>query len=435
MALLVADPERTARQLTDDLRDDPVALEGAAVGLRPVLLDAAVHDRLAEDAVRFVRLVQHAAWSRAADATRLAAALGLGPQEYRPFGDQALEAASAGLFARPDALLSGGRARFLECNFGGALGGVMKSHLLLRSYAKLYPGLLGPAGTARAVDPLAAKAEVYRDVCARLGLPSKVGILGTAREENIAGARYFGIEVDHLRSIGFDAAFVEPEDLDGGREAEHPVLSCHFIPSEWRRMGVPLEPVERAARAGVALLPSPASALLSDKTLLAWLSDGSVPLEPADRAFLDEVLPWTRRVVAGTTEHEGSTVDLFTLAVRRRETLVLKPARGFAGQGVLIGALSTPEQWRRELDRAAAEGGWILQRATDADPVPMDFLDPATGSMVSTDSNAVVSPFVMGGRPAGCMVRHAPGRTAGVVNRSAGAATNVAVSVPDSSRD
>ncbi len=200
-------------------------------------------------------------------------------------------------------------------------------------------------------------------------------------------------------------------------------------------MGVPLEPVERAARAGVALLPSPASALLSDKTLLAWLSDGSVPLEPADRAFLDEVLPWTRRVVAGTTEHEGSTVDLFTLAVRRRETLVLKPARGFAGQGVLIGALSTPEQWRRELDRAAAEGGWILQRATDADPVPMDFLDPATGSMVSTDSNAVVSPFVMGGRPAGCMVRHAPGRTAGVVNRSAGAATNVAVSVPDSSRD
>jgi hypothetical protein len=58
------------------------------------------------------------------------------------------------------------------------------------------------------------------------------------------------------------------------------------------------------------------------------------------------------------------------------------------------------------------------------DALTVDFLDPGTGGLLTTRAATVLSPYVLGGRPGGCLARHVPVTGAGVINRSLGASIN-----------
>src|SRR5262249_11242255 len=78
--------------------------------------------------------------------------------------------------------------------------------------------------------------------------------------------------------------------------------------------------------------PTPA-AIADQKALLELLSDPDPAVIPeADRAFLAEILPWTRVLRPRTTENDrGEGIDLVPWVLENRAALVLKPSEGYGG--------------------------------------------------------------------------------------------------------
>ncbi|HET8835734.1 MAG TPA: hypothetical protein VFN08_13475 [Gemmatimonadales bacterium] len=84
--------------------------------------------------------------------------------------------------------------------------------------------------------------------------------------------------------------------------------------------------------------------------------------EASRRCFQRHVL-WTRVLAErGTTLPDGETGDLLPFARRARETLVLKPSRGYGGDGVVIGQTLSTAEWDQALDDALADPElWVVQ--------------------------------------------------------------------------
>ena len=85
--------------------------------------------------------------------------------------------------------------------------------------------------------------------------------------------------------------------------------------------------------------------------------------EEERRVFHHHVL-WTR--VVGdrrTTLPGGESGDLLEFARQEREWLVLKPSRGYGGEGVMLGQTVGDGEWCSALDAALAdEELWVVQR-------------------------------------------------------------------------
>ncbi|HXJ00040.1 MAG TPA: carboxypeptidase M32, partial [Micropepsaceae bacterium] len=86
------------------------------------------------------------------------------------------------------------------------------------------------------------------------------------------------------------------------------------------------------------------------------------------RLFRRHVL-WTRIIGARkTTLPDNRDGDLLDYARRNRDTLVLKPNRGYGGTGVVLGAAAGQAEWEHLLEQAAAladdpERSFVLQKA------------------------------------------------------------------------
>lgn len=99
--------------------------------------------------------------------------------------------------------------------------------------------------------------------------------------------------------------------------------------------------------------------------------------EEERRVFHHHVL-WTR--VVGhrrTTLPGGESGDLLEFARREREWLVLKPSRGYGGEGVLLGQTVGDAQWCSALDAALAdEELWVVQRLAQIPVIEVPTLTP-----------------------------------------------------------
>jgi hypothetical protein len=90
--------------------------------------------------------------------------------------------------------------------------------------------------------------------------------------------------------------------------------------------------------------------------------------EEERRVFRHHVL-WTRVLAERRTTLPGGELgDLLEFGRRERDWLVLKPSRGYGGEGVTIGQTLTQGEWEAALDAALAdEERWVLQRLA---PIP-----------------------------------------------------------------
>ncbi len=87
-------------------------------------------------------------------------------------------------------------------------------------------------------------------------------------------------------------------------------------------------------------------------------------------------VPWTRLVNERRTPGmEGAEVDLLPYIRERREQLVLKPNRGYGGEGVIVGEKVTQSAWEEALDKAAAKPkGWVTQEKVKIARAPVMIL-------------------------------------------------------------
>ena len=91
---------------------------------------------------------------------------------------------------------------------------------------------------------------------------------------------------------------------------------------------------------------------------------------PEDCRLFDRHVLWTRLLAdRRTTLPSGASGDLLEFARDNREQLVLKPNRGYGGQGVTMGAATETSIWESLINEAAATSGdpdrsWVVQAAT-----------------------------------------------------------------------
>ena len=87
-------------------------------------------------------------------------------------------------------------------------------------------------------------------------------------------------------------------------------------------------------------------------------------------------VPWTRLVNERRTPGmEGAEVDLLSYIREHREQLVLKPNRGYGGEGVIVGEKVTQSAWEEALDKAAVKPkGWVTQEKVKIARAPVMIL-------------------------------------------------------------
>lgn len=139
-----------------------------------------------------------------------------------------------------------------------------------------------------------------------------------------------------------------------------------------------------------------ATILLTSKPPLTWLWDDVDRLAGPDQDLVRRHIPWTARL------ESVRPAD----AVARQPSLVLKPADGYGGTGVVIGPAVPAGDWRQALDRAAAAGHHVLQEYVACDTVVLPFMNAQGGEHRVASVPFVLGPFVFGRRPAGVLVRH-----------------------------
>jgi len=133
---------------------------------------------------------------------------------------------------------------------------------------------------------------------------------------------------------------------------------------ELEREGVDVTPMRTLFRENRVV--SSIGAELDHKACWEILTDPEIAArhfdETSRRCFQRHVL-WTRVLAERrTTLPDGESGDLLAFAREAREMLVLKPSRGYGGDGVVIGQTLSDGQWEQALDAALADVElWVLQ--------------------------------------------------------------------------
>jgi uncharacterized circularly permuted ATP-grasp superfamily protein len=92
---------------------------------------------------------------------------------------------------------------------------------------------------------------------------------------------------------------------------------------------------------------------------------------PEERQVFQRHVLWTRILSdRRTTVPGGQSEELLPFVRRERERLVLKPNRGYGGEGVIIGASVSGPEWDQAIDLALADPDdrWVVQELT---PIPV----------------------------------------------------------------
>lgn len=417
----------TAAMLTYALRGIPF-VKTSAIPLRPVVLERSAYDRYWSIVRRFTELLERTCWARATSPAHLHELLGGGSVDPALLTDSPDERRWAACMSRTDAVISNGDLKIVECNVGGGIGGVVSMQMLAETYTAIFGS--GRSGIS-ALRPFPARRDLFlRAVRARNASPS-VALLGTMRDPGIGDRRYFDLEVDYLRCNGFEARFLEPEELaaeiDRDRTPRISVALRHLVPADWRAAGIDVTPVRNAWDSGVLMLSPETSSLLGNKILLAWMSRGGWWFSSDDLEFCRRHLPWTRVVEDSRVTWRDRAWDLPALLSANKDDFVIKSAKGYGGKEVIVGAASTENEWHDAIEHAVRDRHFIAQEYAPPDPTPMTFYDTHSLGEFTESVIPVYGFLLFGGIAAGCLVRHSTSMPAHVINGTQGAAINIAV--------
>jgi hypothetical protein len=421
---------RIVETLRDELRGVPA--DTSPIALEPFVLPPPLYEELFCSARRLLALCHRAVLACGDDRDARVAALGATDEDYPPelfLDDHRLEDELAACMARPDVVVTTGGPRFVEFNVGGAIGGVVQTHFLLRALTRAYGGASAPF---RSYDPFPVRARLVARIAHERRLARTFLLVGSLRDFDASvTSRYLDAEPAYLRRQGFDAAYAEPEDVPaaiGSGPARYELGLRHFNLLEWREHGIDYSPVADALTAGCLLLAPQTATFLANKKILAWLSEGRPWMSRGDRRYVAHYVPWTRIVADTTVESDGRRTDLLDLLVRERERFVLKPAIGVRGVGVLIGRDEPDASWALAVEAAAREGSTVAQAYVEPMRLPLRIADADAGTAVVEKVQPVFAPFIFGGEAAGCLARYRRGDDAtGPINTARGALRNIAV--------
>ncbi|MEU5495650.1 hypothetical protein [Streptomyces griseofuscus] len=399
----------------------------------PIALPAASYAELFRVSRALLDLVRRTALESAATTEGRLAAYRMPPSEQQLFlADQFTEERYADCVARPDIVIGPDGPRFLEFNVSGALGGPVEFHCRMEVWRRLYTDARGRLPFDYQ-HPFAVRAEMFRQLCAESGLPPRVAMVGSARDQG-GFTRYFDLQVDHFNSHGLLARFFEPEDLheawDCPPRLRYGLGLRDFTIPDWAELGIDTAPVQTALDNGCLLVGTQTSTFLSSKLTMGLLSEGRPWMSAAERALVDRYLPWTRVLSHRWTTRGERKVDLVEFTLAHRESLVLKESIGMSGRQVLIGRESDRADWTAAVTAAAETGTSVVQEFVAPRTCRLAMVADGVDEPYDTEVAPVFGPLLFGGRPAGLFARFFGDGREGIVSvAGAGCSDDCVVSI------
>ncbi|TDT29309.1 hypothetical protein EV562_113174 [Streptomyces sp. BK208] len=338
--------------------------------------------------------------------------------EHRLFlTDQFTEERYADCVTRPDVVVGPDGPRFVEFNVSGALGGPVEVRSRMAVWRALYTDDQGRLPFS-SPDPFAVRAEMFRGLCAELGVAPRVAVLGSARDQG-GSTRYFDMQTEYFAGRGLAARFFEPEDLheawDCPPHLRYRVGLRDFTIPDWLELGIDTAPVQDALDHGCLLVGTQTSTFLSSKLTLGFLSEGRPWMSAAEQHLVERYVPWTRVLSHRFTHRAGRKVDLVPYAVANREQLVLKAGIGMSGKQVAIGREQSPQQWESAVVAAAESGTSVVQDFVSPRTCPLYLAADGAAEPHLAQVAPVLGPLLFGGRPAGILARFFGDGSSGVV--------------------
>jgi hypothetical protein len=140
---------------------------------------------------------------------------------------------------------------------------------------------------------------------------------------------------------------------------------------ELQEEGVDIEPMRVLLRENRAI--SSIAAELDQKSCWEILSDYRLCqryFSPEERLIFQRHIPWTRILSdRRVTLPDGQLGGLLEYVRDAHESLVLKPNRGYGGEGVVLGPAMSRREWEASLDAALADSErWVVQELV---PIPV----------------------------------------------------------------
>lgn len=246
--------------------------------------------------------------------------------------------------------------------------------------------------------------------------------------EDVLTRTDFELCAEYFRESGVPAAVTDPRRLEyrGGRlwlgdqriDLVYRRVLLHELLDKAEEARALLQAYQDGA---VCMVNSPRSKVLHKKSLFALLHEGSLPIElsPEEQGIVSATVPWTRLVVAGQTTYAGSSVDLVRFVLAERERLALKPVDDYGGRGVVLGWVTSPEEWERAVERALGSG-YVVQERVE---VPaFEFPAWQNGRVVTMPLMIDTDPLLFRGRLGGVLTRMSG---SALLNVSAGTGSTV----------
>lgn len=402
----------TAEVVADELRDLP--LPPHPMALQPFVVPPESYRELLGATRELLALLRRAAVNSGTDRAARIAALRLDPADRPTWtDDDEWELRHCADMARADVVIGADGPKFIEFNVSGAFGGLVHFQLFQRAWHRVRDLAGRPAFVG--VDAYSRLAALIERTCAELDVPPSIALVGTPREWGPGTPRRnFLVQADLLRAHGVRAEHFDFEELPDG-VGRHPLGLAQFTVQDADELGYDISPVFEAQRRGFRLIPSASSWLLHTKRLLALISEGQPWMTDAERDLAARYVPWTRLVADRKAEWRGHRYDLPELLLERRESFVVKGSTGCSGNEVVFGARTGAAEWAEHVRLAVSADYYVVQEVVRSPTVPVDVRE-VSGVVRRVAANPVISPFVIGGVPAGCFARFVDDPEPGVIS-------------------
>jgi hypothetical protein len=339
--------------------------------LRPYIIDAAVRER-AYRAATLVRSAVNTAISRLLADPALAKTAGI-PEYMEPFLALDRTHGSQPIIARLDGFFGpSGDIKFIELNTrpgdfveAEEISVGFSNLPIAREFAERYP-FTTPLVTETMLEALYTAHE-HRG---GRGAPTIAQVRNNLKQENEASRRlgyaaWRGCQV-------IRASLEEFRCRDGELFVED--VRVHIVEAAWHLLrdlvlggrDAAGKAVLDAFRCGKAhsFCGLSRDYLFSTKLLFDLLSDTSNAslFEREVAVAVHEHIPWTRRIRECRTGFKGETSDLLSIVQRYREQLVLKPAGGYGGEGVILGWECDQSAWDKAIQVALVRPYVVQER-------------------------------------------------------------------------
>jgi uncharacterized circularly permuted ATP-grasp superfamily protein len=200
--------------------------------------------------------------------------------------------------------------------------------------------------------------------------PERVPHIAIIDLKGMPTQKEFELFKDFFEGEGYPSVICSPDELEwkDGRLSnagfEIDIVYKRLLVNEYLPIIKEYPALLDAYRAGaICMVNSFRSKLIHKKALFAVLTDERHArlFSEDEREAIRAHVPWTRRVRDEHTKHYAEEIDLLDFINARRDRLVLKPNDDYGGHGIYIGWKTDEAEWRTALNKAVADGDYIVQ--------------------------------------------------------------------------